>query len=58
MLMGVEVFIPEMVTAVDVTFALKTAPVTAVKLNASGVVSANTVVTAKVWATPPIVSTA
>jgi len=58
MLMGDAVLIPEMVIAVEVTFALNTAPVTAVKLNTSGVVSANTVVTAKVCDTPPIVSMA
>jgi len=58
MLIGATVLIPEIVIAVEVTFALNAAPVTAVKLNASGVVSANTVVTVNACDIPPTVSTA
>lgn len=40
MLIGTAVLMPEMVIAIEVTFALNGAPVTAGKLNESGVVSA------------------
>ena len=40
MLMGVAVLIPEIVTAVELMVAFRAAPVTALKLKASGVVSA------------------
>lgn len=57
-LMGTAVLIPETVTELDVTAVLSKPVVTVVKLNASGVVSANTVVTEKIPVTPPMVNTA
>ena len=57
-LMGVAVLIPETVIAVELTVALTAAPVTAVKLNAFGVLSGSSVVTLKVCATPPTVKVA
>ena len=58
MLIGDAVLIPETVTAVELIVAFRAAPVTAVKLNALGVVSGNSVVTLKVCATPPTVKVA
>jgi len=43
--MGTAVLMPEMVITADVTFVLKVAPVTAGKLNESGVVSVGTTIT-------------
>lgn len=58
MLMGVAVLIPEIVMVVEVTLRFNGAPVTAVKLNALGMVSGNSVVTLKVCARPPTVKVA